>query len=44
MKTKWITPNQIAAKLEKSPLTVIGWIRWSEGEGKNHKRLKYLLP
>lgn len=32
--------NDIARKLNKSPITITSWVVWSENEGKNHPKLK----
>lgn len=39
-KKKFLVVNDIARELNKSPITIISWVRWSEGEGKNHPKLK----
>lgn len=39
-KKKFLVINDIARELNKSPITITSWVRWSEGEGKNHSKLK----
>lgn len=37
---KFLVINDIARELNKSPITVTSWVKWTEGEGKNHPKLK----
>jgi len=39
-KKKFLVINDIARELDKSPITISSWVRWSESEGKNHPKLK----
>ena len=39
-KKKFLVVNDIARELNKSPITIISWVRWTEEEGKNHPKLK----
>lgn len=39
-KKKFLVINDIARELNKSPITISSWVRWSESEGKNHPKLK----